>query len=347
MTLPVSETVTQIPLNEAPQESEDIPQVSVVAENLEVPWALAILPEGGMFLTERGGRVRLVDRTGSLQNEPVAQIDSVRQIGEGGLHGIVLHPDFQNNRFVYVYYTYAGSGNNTMNRVVRYTFQNNRLQNEEMIVDQIPGASTHDGGRIKFGPDGFLYITTGDAQEPSLSQDRNSLAGKILRVTDTGEPAPGNPFRTRIYSYGHRNPQGIAWDNDGNLWSTEHGSQAFDELNRIAAGANYGWPTVRGNQSQEAMNPPHMHSGNDTWAPSGLAYLDGYLYFAGLRGEALYRVRVGSTTQETFFKGELGRLREAVAGPDGMLYISTSNRDGRGRPRAGDDKILRINPEKL
>lgn len=326
----------------------DIPRLSIVAKNLEVPWALAFLPNGRLLATERKGTLRIIDKDGDLIQEPVATI-SVKQIAESGLHGIVLHPDFENNSFIYLYYTYSGSGENTLNRVSRFVFQNDSLSNETVIVDAIPGAQFHDGGRIKFGPDRKLYITTGDALEPSLAQDTNSLAGKILRVNDDGSPAFGNPFGNRVYSYGHRNPQGITWDDKGRPWETEHGQAATDELNRIELGKNYGWPTIRGDQKQQGLESPVIHSGNITWAPAGAAYLDGSIFFGGLRGQALFEAKIedGKVTLKEHLKGELGRIREVIAGPDNMLYISTSNRDGRGIPADNDDKILRINPAKL
>ncbi|KKQ42039.1 MAG: Quinoprotein glucose dehydrogenase [Microgenomates group bacterium GW2011_GWC1_37_8] len=350
---------TQVPLqsitgSEPSETAEDIAKVSVVAEGLEVPWALAFLPEGGMLVTERAGRVRFVSKDGELRQQPVVTISAVRQTGEGGLQGIALHPDFQNNNFVYLYYTYAGVGDNTLNRVVRYSYDRDVLRDEKIIVDKIAGAPNHDGGRIKFGPDKLLYITTGDAQVPSSAQDKNALAGKILRVNDDGTAASGNPFGNRVYSYGHRNPQGIAWDNDENLWETEHGPSGLetgnDEFNRIEIGRNYGWPEIRGSQTKSGMEIPITESGRtDTWAPAGLAYLGGKFYFAGLRGQALYQITVSGTSanMKTYFKGEFGRLREVVAGPDGFLYVSTSNRDGRGSSKSGDDKIIRINAAKL
>ena len=332
--------------------NQDFPKVSVFSEKLKVPWSIAFLPNGDLLVTEREGRVRLVAKEGQLTSEPVAKI-AVKQTAEGGLHGITLHPNFAKNKFVYLYYTYSENGGNTLNKVSRFTFENNKLVSEQVIVDKIPGAANHDGGRVKFGPDGFLYITTGDAQNPSQAQDTNSLAGKILRVTDTGEPAPGNPFDKRTYSYGHRNPQGITWDKNGQLWETEHGPSGVetgnDELNKIELGKNYGWPTIRGMEMREGMVTPILESGRgNTWAPADIAYLDGFLYFVGLRGEALYRVTIEKPTKlDTFFKKEYGRLREIAAGSDNMLYVTTSNRDGRGKPKDGDDKILRINPNRL
>lgn len=342
---PTRTSVQKTPI--ATQTTEDIPVTSVIATNLEVPWALAFLPDGDLLVTERAGRVKRIDKMGG-EVKTIATINEVYQYGEGGLHGIVLHPKFAENNYLYVYYTYAGNGNQTMNRVVRYTFEGNTLKNPQTIVDAIPGAIFHDGGRIKFGPDNNLYITTGDAREPSLAQDQDSLAGKILRVTDEGKPVTGNPYNNLIYSYGHRNPQGIAWGQNGQLWATEHGNRAHDELNTIEIGKNYGWPEIEGKETADGMLPPRLESGFATWAPSGLAHLNGSLYFAGLRGQALYHVKLNNQLQlQEHFKGAYGRIREVIVGPDGMLYITTSNRDGRGNPASGDDKIIRINPEKL
>lgn len=355
--------------NNPSQTSQQIPettQLTTVATNLEVPWAIAFLPtepnsnQGAptILVTERAGRIQHVTSDGT--KTLVATIDEVLQEGESGLHGITLHPKFATNNYVYVYYTYQKSGNNTTNRVVRYTFSNNQLTNKTIIVDNIPGALFHDGGRIKFGPDGFLYISTGDAQEPSLAQNKTALAGKILRVTDTGKPAKGNPFAdaqgkpSLIYSYGHRNPQGIAWHSDGALWETEHGRSGalsgLDELNIIQSGNNYGWPTIEGNETRKGMITPRKNSGSDTWAPSGAAFINNSLFFSGLRGQSLYEATIVNnqvTEVKEHFKGQFGRIREVIAGPDGFLYISTSNRDGRGDPQDTDDKILRVNPDLL
>lgn len=339
----------------------DISQTTVIAQNLDTPWAIAFLPDNSMLITERAGRVRLIDSSGKLQLEPVAILAKVKEIGEGGLLGLTLHPEFSTNHYVYLYYTYQGSGDNTLNRVVRMVYQNNQLSNEQIIVDNIPGAANHNGGRIKFGPDKLLYITTGDAQNPSQAQDISRLAGKILRVTEDGKIAPGNPFKNLIFSFGHRNPQGITWGADGRLWETEHGpsggSLGFgnDEVNVIYAGKNYGWPIIQGDKTQTGLETPIKNSGTLTWAPAGAAIVNDVLYFAGLKGEALYSldikpdVRMVVTEKKIVehFKGQFGRIREVILGPDNMLYITTSNKDGRGNPQAGDDKMIRINPQKL
>lgn len=335
----------------------DIPVETIVAEGLDTPWAIAFLPDKSMLVTERKGTVRLVNQKGNLQNEPVATLSKVKEIGEGGLLGIVLHPNFSSNNYVYFYYTYGSEGDNTRNRVVRMTYKDGKLSDEKIIVDNIPGASNHNGGRIKFGPDNYLYITTGDAQEPSLAQQKSSLAGKILRVTDEGKPTPGNFNDTYGYSWGHRNPQGIAWDSNGNLWETEHGPSGGslgtgnDEVNFIELGKNYGWPVIQGDQTKEGMVTPVKNSTPKlSWAPSGAAFIGNSLFFSGLKGQTLYEAVTQNNQIADFkehFKNKNGRIREVIAGPDGMLYISTSNQDGRGKPFETDDRIIKINPEKL
>ncbi len=328
---------------------------TVLAENLDTPWAIDFLTDNRIVFTERPGRLNIIDFQGKQVTNPI-EIEGVLEIGEGGLLGVAVDPDFAANQFIFLYFTYEGADNqNTLNRVVRYKFINNALSDRTVIVDAIPGASNHNGGRIAFGPDNLLYITTGDAQVPSRAQDTTSLAGKILRVTTDGKPAPGNPFGNEVYSYGHRNPQGLAWDSAGNLWSTEHGrsgaASGLDEVNFIEPGKNYGWPTIEGDEEQGGMVAPVIHSGtNTTWAPSGAAILGNSLYFAGLRGQSLYKVTVSgksATFDIQFFQNEYGRLRAVTLGPDGFLYISTSNHDGRGNPAQNDDRIFRINPSSL
>lgn len=309
------------------------PQRTVVASGLKVPWSLVFLPNGNMLVTERGGTIKLIDKTnGSVLSTQT--ISGVKAISEGGLLGIALHPNFANNNYVYLYHTYSSNGSNTLNKVVRYTYSNNQFTSPIVIVDAIPGAGFHNGGRIKFGPDGFLYIGAGDAGTTSLAQDRNSRAGKILRVTDVGQPANGNPFGTIVYSYGHRNPQGLTW-NGTTLYETEHGNSTLDELNIIEAGKNYGWPTIQGNQTATNMITPIRNSGSDTWAPSGAAYYNGSVFFAGLRGQALYEAPTQSGSPlKIHFKDQIGRIRDVVVGPDNQLYIINNN--------TNDDKIFRV-----
>lgn len=335
--------------------ADDIPAETVIAENLDTPWALAQLPDGKLLVTERFGRITRIDPTGKEDPVVITTLENVKELGEGGLLGIALHPEFMKNKFVYLYFTYSSIGNDTLNRVVRMELNGDTLENEQIILDRIPGASNHNGGRIAFGPDNMLYIGTGDAQNPTQAQLTTTLAGKILRVTDDGKSAPGNPFDNAVFSYGHRNVQGLAWDSSGGLWATEHGrsgiESGLDELNVIVRGSNYGWPAIEGDKTQQGMVIPAYNSGpTETWAPSGAAYVNNAIYFSGLRGRGLYKAEISNGRVTNFIKhldNKYGRIREVIATPDGILYITTSNRDGRGAPGAGDDKIIRINPEKL
>lgn len=320
--------------------------VKVIAKNLDTPWALAFLPEQNdkLLLTERPGKLSIVDLKNGAVNL-ISEIKEVKEIGEGGLLGVAVDPQFSTNRFIYLYYTYQGDSQRTLNRVVRYVFDGQTISSPITIVDQIPSASNHNGGRIKFGPasprgepDGLLYITTGDAQNPSLAQDKNSLAGKILRI---------NRDEVETYSYGHRNPQGITWDGQGRLWAVEHGQSAHDELNLIEFGKNYGWPIIQGKETKEGMVTPILESGSETWAPAGIAHLNGSVFFGGLRGQSLFEVNLDNMQVKKHFSQELGRIREVIVGPDKMLYFTTSNRDGRGLPAFDDDKIIRLDPSLL
>lgn len=323
---------------------DEAPALTTYVSGRKVIWAMDILPDGRMVFTEREGTVSVVEPNGSVTE--ILHIN-VHAEGESGLHGIAVDPDFSQNNFIYLYYTYTANNGDAFNRVSRFVYRGGLLDGEKIIIDEIPGASTHDGGRLKFGPDSFLYITTGDAQKPSRSQDKISLSGKILRVTRDGDPAPRNPFGTRIYSYGHRNSQGLTWDEQNRLWATEHGSSAHDELNSIESGINYGWPEITGEETRTNMQSPIMQSGKDTWAPAGAAYYSGSIFFGGLRGSALYEYNIATSKLTEHLKNRLGRIRDVIVGSDGFLYVSTSNRDGRGVPSTDDDRIIRINPGKL
>jgi aldose sugar dehydrogenase len=322
-------------------------ELITVAVNLSIPWDIAFLPSGEMLVTERSGNL-LVFKDG-LQ-ESIA-ISDVEHTGEGGLLGLALHPNFSSNNFLYLYHT-RDTGDGLINRVVRYEFRDKTLTNPQTIIEGIPGARFHDGGRIRFGPDNKLYITTGDAGEPKNAQDLNSLAGKILRVNDDGSIPENNPFGDAIWSYGHRNPQGITWDSEGRLWSTEHGRSGvfsgLDELNLIEKGANYGWPDSEGDKVLVDTKTPSLHSeASVTWAPASALFLDGSIFFGGLRGETLYEAVLSNDKVielRKHFAGVFGRIRTIVLGPDGMFYLTTSNSDGRGRLQPGDDKIVKIDP---
>jgi glucose/arabinose dehydrogenase len=292
---------------------------------------------------------------GELLEEPVALID-VAATGEAGLLGLALDPDFGGNHYLYIYYTYR-DGSALRNRVVRLVEHNNRASDPRIILDGIPGSSIHDGGRLKFGPDGKLYITTGDARDRSLPQDLTSLAGKILRINADGSFPQDNPFpNSPVYSLGHRNPQGLSWHPaTGQLFSTEHGPTGNDEVNIIEAGRNYGWPVVEGAAGRSEFNDPLL-SFTPSVAPSGATFYSGHalpgwegdLFFSTLRGEHLHRITLSPSAphqvldHDPLFQGEYGRLRDIIQGPNGFLYLATSNRDGRGGISAGDDRILRI-----
>lgn len=335
-----------------PQTGTEIPKVTVIAENLDTPWAIGFLPDGSMLVNERKGTIQRVSSSGDRRE--VITLGAVNEIGEGGLLGIAVDPKFETNNYIYVYYTYSANASNTLNQIARMTYKNKQFSPETIILSQIPGAANHNGGRMAFGPDGYLYVTTGDAQEPSRSQNRTNLAGKILRMTTEGKPAPGNPFGTLLYSYGHRNPQGLAWNLEGAFFSTEHGrsgiQSGLDEINLIEMGKNYGWPTIEGDKTQSGMVTAVRNSGNTTWAPAGAAVNGSSLFFGGLRGQALYEAVIENKKVveiQEHFADEFGRIREVITGPDNMLYITTSNRDGRGTPQANDDKIIRIDPSQL
>lgn len=325
---------------QAPAETE------VVANKLDIPWEIAFLPDGDLLVTERPGTLRRIGEDGQ-----VFTIEGVEHAGEGGLMGLALHPDFADNRQLYLYLT-SRSDSGLINRVERYRLESDSLSNKTTIINNIPGANFHDGGRIAFGPNGKLYITTGDAGDPRSAQDKESLAGKILRLNPDGSIPDDNPFGSPVYSYGHRNPQGLAWDGQDRLWATEHGpsgtESGFDELNLITRGANYGWPLIRGSEQRMGMRTPVAQSGADeTWAPAGLAFANGSLFFAGLRGETLYEARLSRDNQVTLvshLRSKYGRLRAVAAGPEESLYITTSNTDGRGDEQADDDKVIRIDP---
>ena len=309
----------------------------IVVENLDTPWAIGFLPDGRMIFNERRGKVSILD-AGNV--EAVGNIQ-VSEISESGLLGIAVDPKFSINYFVYLYYT-SSSG---FNRVSQFVFdEKTGLKNEVVLLDNIPSAKFHDGGRIKFGPDGELYITTGDATEPSSAQDINSLAGKILRMNKDGSIPSDNPFGNYVYSYGHRNPQGIDWDKKGNMFAVEHGPTSNDEINIIEKGKNYGWPIKCSDQSGIDNVLPLRCYESFTLAPSAIAVVGDNLYVTGLRGEQLRKIVIdenNNIVSEEVLIDDLGRLRDVVK-QDGYLYIATSNRDGRGIPKVGDDKILRV-----
>jgi len=330
-------------------------QADAIVSSLEVPWALAFAPDGRLFVAERVGRVRIVNLSTST-SETALTLDDVFRQGEAGLLGLALAPDFAATRLVYLYYS-AVVGNGAVNRIVRYREAGGRLAERAVLLDNIPAATIHDGGRLRFGPDGLLYATAGDAANSSLAQDPASLAGKFLRIERDGLAPRGNPFGSPVFSWGHRNPQGFDWHPvTGEIWATEHGNSGNDEINVIRAGVNYGWPTIEAAQTFPNMEPPVTFF-NPAIAPSGAAFYQGTrfpqfagnLFAATLRGVHLLRLVVDAqgrrvTRQERLLEGTFGRLRDVAVGPDGFIYICTNNRDGRGSPAAGDDRIIRLSP---
>jgi glucose/arabinose dehydrogenase len=335
--------------------SEHIPyEAEVIAQGLKVPWELSFAPDGTIFITERGGTIRLLSE-GKLRQEPVyTPAAPFVSRGEAGLLGLVLDPDFASNRRMYVYYTY-GDGSSLKNKVVRLIEKDGRAREDLVLIDGLPGQRNHDGGRLKIGPDGKLYVTVGDALDPDWSQDVSVLAGKILRLNLDGtipgdNPYPGSP----VYSLGHRNPQGLAWHpKTGALFSSEHGQSAHDEINVIVPGANYGWPRIEGDETRTSMRTPILHSGTTTWAPSGMTFVtrgpwSNQLLVSNLRGMQVLRIVLAedqkSVKSTASIWNEYGRIRNIQEGPDGSLYLLTNNLDGRGNPLDGDDKIIRMKP---
>jgi aldose sugar dehydrogenase len=315
---------------------DDEPQI--IAQDLDTIWAMDSLPTGEIIFTERNGVVSI------LNNSKITRIGNiaVRERSEAGLLGIAVDPDFNNTKYIFVYYSYNNLG--MKNRVSQFVLSNGELTREKILLDNIPGALNHDGGRIKFGPDGKLYVTTGDAANPETAKDINSLAGKILRMNKDGTIPEDNPFGNYVYSYGHRNPQGLTWSPEGVMYSSEHGPSSKDEINLIVPGDNYGWPNTCEEVLEGHIAPIRCYS-EFTLAPGGIAYHNGALYVAGLRGAQVRRIVLGETgekiiSEEVILDG-LGRIRDVVVLGD-FLYISTSNRDGRGIAREGDDKIIRI-----
>jgi glucose/arabinose dehydrogenase len=319
--------------------------VQVLAQNLDVPWAIDIAEDGRLFFTERTGSVMVVDKNGSLLSDPVAYIN-VMQDGESGLLGLVLHPNFTENHLLYVYHTYSNNSA-VLNKVLMLTENDNKIVESKVIIDNIPAAERNDGGRIKFGPDGKLYIATGDAQQPELAQDAGSLAGKILRLNSDGSIPEDNPFEgSPVYSYGHRNIQGLAWHPlSEDLYASEHGPEGNDEINLIKPGSNYGWPIE--DCSAEKFEKPILCF-NPAVAPAGMTFaaLDrlGYqndILLATLKAQHIRLVDLESDVESNILTG-FGRIRDIVEADDGSLYVATSNRDGRAVPSQNDDKILRI-----
>ena len=341
-------------------------RTETLTAGLDTPWDLAWGPDDVIWATERGGKIHRVDPvTGDVTQ--VGKIE-VTEVGESGLMGMVFHPDFDAQPYVYLVHSFS-VGNEIRNRLVRVHFNGISLEATEVLLDNIPGRGIHNGARLAIGRDRLLYMTTGDANRPHLSQDLDSVAGKVLRFTLDGQPAPGNPFGTAIFSFGHRNAQGLVFHPEtGDLYLTEHGPADNDEVNRVEIGRNYGWPNVHGfcdndvRLEDDFCKRHRVAEPVATWtptvAPCGADFYNsnlipgwkGNLLFTALRGEALIRLVLSpdgsrAVDEEFLFEGEFGRLRDVLVGPHGQVYLATSNRDGRGTPARDDDRILRVVPE--
>jgi len=351
---------------ESAAESQVSFRVETVVGHLEVPWSIVWAPDGRMLFTERVGRVR-VYQNGKLQPTPLFTVPDVEPTGESGLMSIALHPQFADNRLLYLSYAYKGDGQRV--RVVRYRETSGGLSERTIIIDNIPAAQFHAGCRVRFGPDGKLYITTGDATQRELAQRLDSLAGKTLRLNDDGTVPSDNPFvgqpnaRPEIWSYGHRNSQGLDWQPGTNLmFQTEHGPSGFDgpgggdEVNIVEKGKNYGWPVIHHRETHPGMETPLLEYTPACAPASATFYRDavfpqfrGNFFFGCLRGTSIIRVVLDGrrvVNQEDLLSGKYGRIRELAEGPDGYLYFSTSNRDGRGSPTTDDDRFIRLVPVK-
>ncbi|MBD7913165.1 PQQ-dependent sugar dehydrogenase [Clostridium cibarium] len=344
-----------VKVKEKSKVSREFPyEIKVIAENLYVPWAIAISDENKLYVTERSGAIRIIE-AGKLLPQPLITFHEpfVSQ-GEGGLMGIALDPNYSVNRYIYVMHSYLEEGR-INNRIVRLFERDNRASMDKVLLDKIPGGQIHNGGRIKIGPDKRLYITAGDAGNSMLAQDPKSMVGKILRIELDGSIPKDNPIvNSPVYSLGHRNPQGLDWNSKNVLYESEHGQSAHDEINIIKPGANYGWPIVQGDEGSKKViiEKPLIHSGEETWAPSGITFVNkgpwkGKLLVTNLRGRQLMAISFngnGTVVKkvESWFKNEYGRLREVIQAKDGSIYLATSNRDGRGNPDVLDDKIIKL-----
>jgi glucose/arabinose dehydrogenase len=338
-------------------------RVEKVIGGLEVPWSIVWAPDGRMIFTERPGRVRVYEN-GKLREKPLFVVPDVEPSGESGLMSVALHPQFATNHFLYLSYAYGGNG--PLVRVVRYREAPEGLVDPKVIIENIPAAQFHAGCRLRFGPDGKLYITTGDATRRELAQQLNSLAGKTLRLNDDGSVPSDNPFvgqanaRPEIWTYGHRNSQGMDWQPDSNLmFQTEHGPSGFDgpgggdEVNIVEKGKNYGWPIIHHKDTRAGLESPLLEYTPACAPASGMFYrgskfpaFKGNFFFGCLRGEGLMRIVLNGRTvvsQEKLIT-KYGRIRDVAEGPDGYLYFSTSNRDGRGQATNEDDRIIRLVP---
>lgn len=323
--------------------SSAAPGAKTIATGLHVPWGIAFLPDGDALVSERTtGRILRIPRDGGTPRRAMTVPGVDTNAGEGGLLGLAVSPDYARDRLVYAYFT-----STTDNRIVRF-----RLGGRpQLLVTGIARGQIHDGGRIAFGPDGKLYAGVGETGQSGLAQDQGSLNGKILRMNPDGSVPSDNPFPgSRVWTLGHRNVQGLAWDRAGRLWATEFGQNTFDEVNLIRPGRNYGWPVVEGTGDTRGgrfTNPALTWTPTSSSSPSGAAVVGSHLYVAALQCGCLWRIPIRGTRlgrPRKLLAGRYGRLRTVVRAPDGSLWVATSNRDGRGDPRSGDDRIVRIRP---
>ncbi|MDX8045833.1 PQQ-dependent sugar dehydrogenase [Gracilibacillus sp. S3-1-1] len=325
------------------EEQTEADSVEVIAENLDIPWAIEKVGDT-FFITERPGTIVKIEN-GQVNRQYVELERELADSAEAGLLGFALAPHFAETNEAYGYYTYVDD-EGQFNRIVTLQLNGDTWIEEDVLVDRIPSGTYHHGGRLKIGPDNKLYATTGDASEPDLAQNMESLGGNILRLNIDGSIPEDNPFEdSYVYSYGHRNPQGLAWTDVGTLYASEHGSNANDEINQIEAGNNYGWPVIEGNEQQEGLVTPIFTSGADTtWAPSGMAYHDGKLYVAALRGTAVLAFDLETEGYEEVVS-DIGRVRDVWIEQDN-LYVVTNNTDGRGTPGEADDILYKVSLEK-
>ncbi|MGW7281431.1 PQQ-dependent sugar dehydrogenase [Streptomyces sp. NPDC054844] len=332
---------------ETPPAKGSVKVVRTVTTGLMSPWGLAPLPGGDLLVSSRDeATVTRVDEKTGKKTE-LGEVPGVSPAGEGGLLGIALSPDYASDRMVYAYFTSASD-----NRIVRMRYDEKRPSGEQLgapdtVFRGIPKGVVHNGGRIAFGPDKMLYAGTGESGDTGLSQDKGSLGGKILRMTPDGDPAPGNPFPdSTVYSYGHRNVQGLAWDDKQRLFAAEFGQDTWDELNAIKPGDNYGWPEAEGESDGSEFHDPLAQWSTDEASPSGIAHAEGSVWMAGLRGERLWRVPLKGTEAaadpQAFLEGQYGRLRTVVPAGGDKLWLMTSNTDGRGDAKESDDRILEL-----
>ncbi|KUN17482.1 glucose sorbosone dehydrogenase [Streptomyces antibioticus] len=332
---------------ETPPAKGSVKVLRTVTTGLNTPWGLAPLPDGDLLVSSRDkGTITRVDAETGKKTE-LGEVPGVSPAGEGGLLGLALSPDYASDHMVYAYFTSASD-----NRIVRMLYEEQKPSGEQLgapdtVFKGIPKGVIHNGGRIAFGPDKMLYAGTGESGNTGLAQDKKSLGGKILRLTPEGEPAPGNPFPgSPVYSYGHRNVQGLAWDAKQRLFASEFGQDTWDELNAIKPGDNYGWPEAEGKSDDSGFHNPTAQWATDDASPSGIAYAEGSIWMAGLKGQRLWRIPLkgteASADPQSFLKGEYGRLRTVVSAGSDKLWLVTSNTDGRGDPKEGDDRILEL-----